>query len=194
MTAREKSAPPARETRSVQDRPGRDGPEGRNGPILVALGANLPSRVGAPRETLEAALAALETEGVGVVARSAWYESAPVPPSGQPLYVNGVAEVTTGRSPEALLGLMQRLEVAFGREEGPRNAARCIDLDLIAYGDRRMDGASGVVLPHPRLRERAFVLRPLLDVCPAWRHPVTGESARDLLARVEAAQPLRRLT
>lgn len=148
--------------------------------ILIGLGANLPSaRFGPPRATLEAALKALEGAGVRIVARSRWYSSAPVPPSDQPRYINGVAAVETSLSAPALLALLHRIEERFGRRRGARNAAREIDLDLLAYNDLvRNDEAP--LLPHPRLAERAFVLCPICDIDPQWRHPVNGKTAAEL--------------
>jgi 2-amino-4-hydroxy-6-hydroxymethyldihydropteridine diphosphokinase len=165
-----------------------------SGPILIALGANLPSaRFGPPRATCEAALEALAAEGVGIVARSPWYETVPVPLSDQPWYVNGVAEVTTGRSPEALLGLMQGIEARFGRVRREPNAARVLDLDLLAYGALVRPRPAVPELPHPRLHLRAFVLFPLTDLRPEWRHPTIGLSAAELKAALPPGQGIRRL-
>jgi 2-amino-4-hydroxy-6-hydroxymethyldihydropteridine diphosphokinase len=152
--------------------------------ILIGLGANLPSeRFGAPRKTLEAAIEALAGRGVRVVARSRWYSSAAYPASDQPRYVNGVISLETKLAPEALLGILHDIEREFGRKRTIANAAREIDLDLLAFGDLiRTDSAP--ILPHPRLAERAFVLRPLCDIAPEWRHPQLGQSA------IELAEPL----
>jgi 2-amino-4-hydroxy-6-hydroxymethyldihydropteridine diphosphokinase len=145
--------------------------------ILLALGANLPSDAGAPAATLRAALTALEEAGVRVRARSSFYRSGPVPPSDQPDYVNAVAIVETALDPRSLLMLLHEIEARFGRVRGERNAARTLDLDLLDYDGRIADGAEGPVLPHPRLHERAFVLRPLAEIAPHWRHPRLGRSA-----------------
>jgi 2-amino-4-hydroxy-6-hydroxymethyldihydropteridine diphosphokinase len=161
--------------------------------ILIALGANLPSAVGAPQATLEAALRALEEEGVRIAQRSRWYRSAAVPASDQPDFVNGVAIVETALDPGALLALLHRVEARFGRVRGEPNAARTLDLDLLAYDDRVSDGPAGPILPHPRLHERAFVLYPLADVAPQWRHPRLGKTAaslKQLLPPESAASPL----
>ena len=105
--------------------------------ILIGLGANLPSaRYGAPPASLEAALAGLEKAGPRVLARSRWYRSAPVPASDQPWFVNGVAEVATVLDPPGLLALLHRVEQEFGRVRREKNAARCLDLDLLAYDNR----------------------------------------------------------
>lgn len=161
--------------------------------ILIALGSNLPGPVGTPRETVEAALAALPGVGVRVLGRSPWYRSAPVPPSDQPWFVNGVASVAVdGVDPVGLMDRLHAIEATFGRRrDGIRNAARTLDLDLLD-----MDGMvrpAAPTLPHPRLTERAFVLRPLADLVPDWRHPVDGQSVAALLAGLAAVTGLERL-
>ncbi|MFI4987128.1 MAG: 2-amino-4-hydroxy-6-hydroxymethyldihydropteridine diphosphokinase [Alphaproteobacteria bacterium] len=163
--------------------------------ILLAIGANLPSqRFGSPRSTCEAALQALAARGIHVVRRSRWYRSPPEPPSAQPDYVNGVAAVETALAPTALLAELHRIEAAFGRVRSTANAARTLDLDLIAYNDCVSDGRDGgPLLPHPRLAERAFVLVPLCEIAPAWRHPVSGRTLGELLAALPGeaeAEPL----
>jgi 2-amino-4-hydroxy-6-hydroxymethyldihydropteridine diphosphokinase len=160
--------------------------------ILVGLGANLPSPIhGGPRQTLEAALGALDRAGLGVVARSAWYETAPVPVSDQPWYVNGVAAVTSALGAADLLSALHGIEADFGRVRAEVNAARVLDLDLLAYDDLVSTGWP--LLPHPRLAERAFVLRPLADVAPDWRHPVSGLGIEAMLAGIGPGQTTRRL-
>ncbi len=157
--------------------------------ILIGLGANLAREAhGTPRETLEAALARLEELGISVVARSRWYRSAPVPPSDQPWFVNGVAAVATRLGPEALLAVLHRVEREFGRIRRARNEARVVDLDLLAYEDLVRDGGDGPTLPHPRMHERAFVLRPLAEVAPEWTHPVSGRTVAELIRDLPADQ------
>jgi 2-amino-4-hydroxy-6-hydroxymethyldihydropteridine diphosphokinase len=161
--------------------------------IFIGLGANLPGPHGPPRATLEAALRALEAAGLRIVRRSRWYKSAPVPASDQPWYVNGVVEVATDRDPAALLALLHGVEAAFGRTRRIRNEARLLDLDLLAYGDRVANAEDGPSLPHPRLHERAFVLLPLAEIAPDWRHPVSGASLETLVARLPEGQITRPL-
>ncbi len=152
--------------------------------ILIGLGANLASpRFGPPQKTLEAALGALEGRGVHVVNRSRWYSSAALPKSDQPRYLNAVVAVETELSPEPLLELLHTIEHDFGRSRTVANAAREIDLDLLAYGDV-VRTQNSPILPHPRLAERAFVLRPLCDIDPNWRHPQLGQSASELAEAV----------
>jgi 2-amino-4-hydroxy-6-hydroxymethyldihydropteridine diphosphokinase len=162
-------------------------------PILIAVGANLPSpEFGPPRTTCEAALQELSWRGLRILRRSRWFETAPVPASDQPWYVNGVTAVETDRSPEALLALLHDVERRFGRERRELNAARILDLDIVAYGDLvRTDPPP--ILPHPRMHERAFVLLPLADVAPDWRHPADGRSLSDLLRALPPEQQIRPL-
>lgn len=153
--------------------------------ILIGIGANLRSRHGAPLETCEAALCALSEAGIAVARRSQWYESAPEPVSAQPWYVNGVAELDTRVEPSALLAALHRIEARFGRKDVARqhkNAARTLDLDLLCYHDRLAAPPSRPVLPHPRMHRRAFVLLPLAELAPAWRHPGSGAAIVDLIA------------
>lgn len=162
--------------------------------ILVALGANLPSpEHGSPRETLEAAVAALADRGLRVAARSPWYASAPVPPSGQPWFVNGVVALESPLPPGALLEQLHAVEERFGRVRSVANAARVLDLDLIDHGGAVSGADDWPRLPHPRLGERAFVLLPLADVAPAWRHPATGASLAELMVAIPPDQLCRPL-
>ncbi len=148
--------------------------------ILIALGANLPSAYGAPEDTLNMAISTLENAGVKVVAQSRIWITHPVPASDQPLYRNAVISVKTKREPEDLLSLLHSIEEDFGRIRAERNAARVIDLDLLAYADVIIDRDS-IVIPHPRLHERGFVLLPLCEFAEKWMHPVLSKSARELL-------------
>ena len=166
--------------------------------ILIAIGANLPNpRYGEPRATCGAALSTLAEAPLSITARSRWYKSAPVPVSDQPWFINGVIHVKTALDPVALMALLLETEEAFGRKRAERNEARVLDLDLLAYGDmvRKPDqgesggaGAETLHLPHPRLHGRAFVLLPLLDVAPDWRHPVSGQSVRDMIEALPSGQ------
>lgn len=164
--------------------------------IYIALGANLPHpRYGPAQQTLVAALDALDALAtVSVVAVSGWYETAPVPMSDQPWYVNAVARVDTGLDPAALLDVLHRIEADFGRVRQQRNAARMIDLDLLDYCGRSAEAGGGPILPHPRLHQRAFVLYPLRDLAPDWRHPRSGRSVSALIAALPAGQSIRRLS
>lgn len=149
--------------------------------MVVALGCNLPGAYTSREALLEAAVSALAGEGMAVVARSGWWTSAAWPDPAGPAYLNGVALVETGLSPVETLAALHRVEAAFGRARSERNAARTLDLDLIAHGRTVTDG--NLVLPHPRAHERLFVMGPLAEVAPGWTHPVLGESAKALATR-----------
>ncbi len=160
--------------------------EAGSGPILIGLGANLPSLAGPPRATLEAALARFPDFGLTVLARSSWYRTTPVPASDQPLFVNGVALVGASLPPLEALAALLAIERAFGRERSVANAARSLDLDLLAYGALTMTSPA-LTLPHPRMTDRLFVMAPLAELAPDWRHPESGARADALLAACRAA-------
>lgn len=144
----------------------------------IGLGANL----GDARATLQAALTALAALPESALRESSSiYRSAPID-SGGPDYLNAVALLETRLAPHALLAELQRIEQAHGRERPYPNAPRTLDLDLLLYGEQCISSAT-LNVPHPRLHERAFVVRPLAEIAPEWRVPGQGR-ARDLLARV----------
>lgn len=160
---------------------------------FIGYGANLPhERHGSPRQTLTAALRQLTSDDFAFVAQSAWYQSAPVPISDQPWYINGVAKVATHLDAETLLDLLHRTESEFGRTRSVPNAARPIDLDLLDFDGQIVPGP-GLVLPHPRLHLRAFVLLPLREIAPDWKHPVTGDSIDRLIDALEPGQDTHRI-
>jgi len=162
--------------------------------ILIGLGANLPSPDhGPPQATLAAALAALAARGARTVRRSPWYESAPMPPSGQPWYVNAVAELESALRPEALLAALLDVEASFGRVRGAPNAPRTVDLDLLDHHGLVTGAGMKPELPHPRLHRRAFVLLPLRDLAPGWRHPACRRTVETLIAALGETAPVRRL-
>ncbi len=159
--------------------------------IVVGIGSNLAAPpFPSPRETAAAALAQFPTIGIDLVRRSRWYESEPVPPSAQPWYANAVVIVATALPPPAFLAQLLALERRFGRRRSLRNAARTLDLDLLDYDGQKF-AEPDLVLPHPRLHERRFVLAPLAEIAPGWRHPRFGASADELLARLPPGQPIR---
>lgn len=162
--------------------------------ILLGLGGNLPSKAGPPDATISAAIEALDQAGAKVTKRSRLYRTAPVPASDQPWFANEVIAVKTRLPPRELLALLHRVEAEFGRERKEVNGARTLDIDLLAYdGKVQVGGGGEPVLPHPRLTQRAFVLLPLREVAPRWRHPITGESVKRLIASLpkdQVAEPI----
>ena len=161
--------------------------------ILIGLGGNLDSpRWGSPRQTLEAALRALVREDLHVAACSSYYASEPVPSSDQPWFVNAVAALASPLGPAELLARLQRVEAEFGRVRGARNAPRTLDLDLLDHDGRLIETAD-LVLPHPRLHLRRFVLMPLAEIARDWRHPRVGLTAAELLARLDTGERVCRI-
>ena len=161
--------------------------------ILIGIGGNLTTpQFGSPLDTLANALVVLEAQDIRIATRSAWYRSEPVPRSDQPWFINAVASLTTGLSARDLLAVLQMVEGQFGRVRGKRNAVRTLDLDLLDYHGEVTETTS-LVLPHPRLHQRRFVLTPLAEIAPDWRHPLSGFTAEQLLSQLAAEQPVERL-
>lgn len=149
--------------------------------VVIALGGNLAGDHASCEALLAAALACFPAYGLTVTARSGWWRSAAWPDPSAPPYINGVALVETALTPAETLQALHALERAFGRERHEVNAARTLDLDLIAHGRLVLD-EPGLRLPHPRAHERLFVMGPLARIAPDWRHPVSGETATALAA------------
>ena len=147
--------------------------------MVIALGCNDKGVWKDCREALEAALARFRSEGLDVVARSSWWTSRAWPDPDGPAFLNGVVLVRTDHDPHALMAALGRIEDAFGRQRGQRNAPRTLDLDLFAYG-RLTGDLDGLILPHPRAAERLFVMGPLAEIAPDWRHPADNRDARRL--------------
>ncbi|MCL6614794.1 MAG: 2-amino-4-hydroxy-6-hydroxymethyldihydropteridine diphosphokinase [Firmicutes bacterium] len=146
--------------------------------VFLGLGANLGDRaanLAAAREALAPA--------VRVTRASRLYESEPVGLRAQPLFLNQVVEGETELRPVALLSYLKEIERRIGREPGPRYGPRPIDLDLLFFGDWVM-ATSELTIPHPRFRERSFVLAPLFEIAPDLRDPLTGERIGDLWREV----------
>jgi 2-amino-4-hydroxy-6-hydroxymethyldihydropteridine diphosphokinase len=153
----------------------------------VGIGANL----GQPREQVKHALEELDRIAeTRVIARSSLYRSRPLGYAEQPQFTNAVAALDTGLSAERLLVELQRLESRHGRQRPFRNAPRTLDLDLLLYGDVAM-ATNALTVPHPRMHERAFVLKPLIEIAPAIAIPGIG-AARDCL-RACAGQEVERM-
>jgi 2-amino-4-hydroxy-6-hydroxymethyldihydropteridine diphosphokinase len=153
-------------------------------PVIVGLGSNL----GEPDRHLVRAVQQLAKE-LAIDALSSLYRSQPVGYATQPDFRNVVCLVRAHSAPGELLRTVQQIEENLGRTRSFPNAPRTIDIDLLAYGDRVLDTPE-LILPHPRLHQRAFVLVPLAEIAPNWRHPVFGKTAAELLS---AAGPLERI-
>lgn len=157
--------------------------------VFVALGCNDKGAWPDTQQALDAALARFPAEGMTVAARSSWWTSLAWPDPSDPPFLNGVARVETGLDPHALMAALGRIEDAFGRRRGRPNAPRTLDLDLVAYGRLKGD-LDGLILPHPRAAQRRFVMGPLAEIAPDWRHPgggVAAELARTATVGCDAA-------
>lgn len=182
--------------------------------FLIALGANLPSQAGPPEQTLQRALDALQARGARLDAVSRFYHTPCFPAGMGPDYVNAAARIAIEGGPQACLDLLHEVEALYGRERQARWAGRTLDLDLLAAGetvlpdaqvfahwlalpeeDRIQTAPETLILPHPRLQERAFVLVPLSDIASDWVHPVLNTSVTDMLLAlkkkdIHAVKPL----
>lgn len=159
--------------------------------IFIGLGGNLTCETfGTPRATCGAALQIMDQRGLRIRERSRWYESAPVPASDQPWYVNGVVSIETSLDARDLVREVLSIEAELGRRRTVANAPRTIDLDVIAYHDAVINANNPVdaAIPHPRMHSRAFVLLPLKDIRPDWRHPKSGETLDQLIAALSDDQ------
>jgi len=174
--------------------------------FLVGLGANLPQGASPPRTNLEVALSQIANlEIVERITVSRFYRSAAVPRGSGPDFVNAAAAVRAEASPAAFLAALHGIEATLGRVRPERWAPRVVDLDLLAAGSAVLPDSATVrrwmalpmeearrmtpetlILPHPRLHQRAFVLLPLADIAPDWHHPLTGMTVREM---VEAIAP-----
>ena len=166
----------------------------------VALGSNATSSLGSPKFTLQEVKKAISCDSVKVLAESRFFRSPAFPAGSGPDYVNGAISVETSLSAGDLLAHLHRVEADFGRVRATRWATRTLDLDLLDFGgaivpDSAMverwinlplerqtkEAPEQLILPHPRIQDRAFVLIPLADIAPNWVHPLTGESLTELL-------------
>lgn len=171
----------------------------RSASALILAGSNLPTRFHAPSQLCLAGLERLESDAVQIVAASRIYATPCMPAGAGPDYANAVVRVATSLNPHVLLSSLHEVEEEFDRKRKNRWGARTLDLDLLDYDGQTLPNVnnwwawhdlpremqsqkapSELVLPHPRIQDRAFVLVPLCEIAPNWQHPVLGQSAAGL--------------
>lgn len=184
-------------------------PESPNGSAvrcLIAYGSNLSSGLGGRQELVGTALSALSTNGIRILQKSGHFRSSAYPPGSGPDFVNGVVLAETDLDATGTLAVLHDIEASLGRDRRERWAARVIDLDLIDFGaqvhpdaithqhwrnlppeQQSSEAPDRMLLPHPRVQDRAFVLVPLRVVAPDWRHPVTGQAVDQMIAALDPA-------
>jgi len=174
---------------------------------LVALGSNQPSRAGSPLKTVRDALVAISDSGLKIIKTSRFFSTPCFPAGAGPDYVNATVAVQGADSASALLGRLHDIEADYGRERNQRWGQRTLDLDLIGFGDeispdfetyeawrdlpsnaQRQLSPNQLILPHPRLQDRAFVLVPLAEIAPGWVHPVSQRTVQQMMDALPEAE------
>jgi 2-amino-4-hydroxy-6-hydroxymethyldihydropteridine diphosphokinase len=140
---------------------------------------------GQPSTTLRRAIGCLDAAGCRLIRASVFARTSPYGKTDQPDFLNAVARVATRMTPEALLNYLQSIERQAGRRQGERWGPRSLDLDILDFNGIVRE-APPPVLPHPGIRHRPFVLRPIMEIAPRWRHPVLGKTAAQMLEPLQA--------
>ena len=163
-----------------------------NNTAFIAIGSNLKiNNELSLKENLEIVLNFFHEKSIFINKISNWYESDPVPLSVQPKYVNAVVKVTTNKSPKNLMLTLHEIEKLFGRKRSVLNASRKIDLDIIDF--QGLIKRDGLILPHPRMHLRLFVLLPMKDIEPNWVHPILKQNLSELVVNYAYDQEIKKL-
>lgn len=167
--------------------------------IIISLGSNVTSRWGDADATIRKAMTELERFGIRLLRRSRLYKTTPYGPAAQPDFTNAAALIDTSLPPPVLLVVLKKIETRAGRRPSLRWGPRALDIDILDYNRRILNWAKGptqafkckklrLILPHPGITNRPFVLRPMMDIVPDWHHPVYGLTALQLYKRLSSAR------
>ena len=158
--------------------------------IYIGIGSNLNGKNNeTPLQNCKKALVELKKE-VNICKISSWYKSEPIPISNQPWYVNGVVEIRTNKSSIDLLGFILNIEELLGRVRKKKNEARILDLDIIDYKKKILYKKNKLIIPHPRMHQRSFVLQPLQELNPKWIHPIKKKGLKELISNLNDKQKI----
>ena len=159
--------------------------------IIIGLGSNLVSNIGnKPQKNCQLALEKMREVDIFPIKVSSFFESAPLPVSTQPWFVNLAVSVKTDLTPHKLLNALLSIESDMGRKREGKNDPRVIDLDILVFNNIIIQ-TENLVLPHPRINDRAFVLYPIQELNPSWKHPVSGENIVNLISNLGGGQLIR---
>ena len=162
--------------------------------IYIGIGSNLNGKKNeTPLQNCKKALLELKKE-VNICNISSWYKSEPIPVSNQPWYVNGVVEISTNKSSIDLLEFILNIEEFFGRMRKKKNEARILDLDIIDYKKKILYKKNKLIIPHPRMHQRSFVLQPLFELNPRWIHPITKKGIKELIRNLNNKQKILKIS
>ena len=158
--------------------------------IYIGIGSNLNGKNNeTPLQNCKKALKELKKE-VNICKVSSWYKSEPIPVSNQPWFINCIAEISTNKSSLDLLGFILSIEKTFGRIRKKKNEARILDLDIIDYKKKILYKRNKLIIPHPRMHERFFVLQPLRELNPKWVHPIKKKGLNELISDLNNKQKI----
>mgnify|MGYP000108981243 FL=1 len=162
--------------------------------IYIGIGSNLNGKNNeTPLQNCKKALVELKKE-VNICKISSWYKSEPIPVSNQPWFINGVIEISTDKSSLDLLEFILSIEKVFGRVRKKQNEARILDLDIIDYKKKILYIKNKLIIPHPRMHERSFVLQPLSELNPKWMHPIKKKGIKELIRNLNDKQKISKIS
>ena len=162
--------------------------------IYIGIGSNLNGKNNeTPLQNCKKALVELKKE-VNICKISSWYKSEPITVSNQPWFINGVIEISTNKTSLDLLEFILSIEEVFGRVREKKNEARILDLDIIDYKKKILYIKNKLIIPHPRMHERSFVLQPLSELNPKWMHPIKKKGIKELIRNLNDKQKISKIS